>query len=45
MGRRYWLHPEKLKRRKEIFEHPFGTMKRSINQGYFLMRGLKKKNT
>jgi len=39
------LHPEKLKRRKEIVEHPFGTMKRSMNQGYFLMRGLKKVNT
>jgi hypothetical protein len=36
------LHPEKLKRRKEIVEHPFGTMKRSMNQGYFLTRGLEK---
>lgn len=39
------LHPEKLKRRKEIVEHPFGTMKRSMNQGYLLMRGLKKVKT
>jgi len=45
MERRNWLHPEKLKRRKEIVEHPFGTMKRSMNQGYFLMRGLNKVNT
>jgi len=42
MERRNRLHPEKLKRRKEIVEHPFGTMKRSMNQGYFLMRGLSK---
>lgn len=40
MARRIRLHPEKLKRRKEIVEHPFGTMKRSMNQGYFLTRGL-----
>jgi transposase len=42
MERRNRLHPEKLKRRKEIVEHPFGTMKRSMNQGYFLTRGLEK---
>jgi hypothetical protein len=40
MARRNRLHREKLKRRKEIVEHPFGTMKRSMNQGYFLTRGL-----
>lgn len=45
MELRNWLHPEKLILRKEIVEHPFGTMKRSMNQGYFLMRGLKKVNT
>lgn len=45
MEHRNRLHPEKLKRRKEIVEHPFGTMKRSMNQGYFLMRGLKKVKT
>jgi hypothetical protein len=39
------LHPEKLKRRKEIVEHPFGTIKRNMNQGYFLMRGLSKVRT
>jgi transposase len=42
MERRIRLHPEKLKRRKEIAEHPFGTMKRTMNQGYFLTRGLEK---
>jgi hypothetical protein len=31
--------------RKEIVEHPFGTMKRSMNQGFFLIRGLTKVNT
>jgi hypothetical protein len=39
------MHPEKIKRRKEIVEHPFGTIKRSMNQGYFLMRGLQKVKT
>ena len=28
--------------RKEIVEHPFGTMKRAFNQGYFLLKGLRK---
>jgi transposase len=32
--------PEVLRRRKAIVEHPFGTMKRWMNQGYFLTRGL-----
>ena len=40
MERRNRTHPEKLKRRKGIVEHPFGTIKRSMNQGYFLTRGL-----
>ena len=31
--------PEILRRRKAIVEHPFGTMKRWMNQGYFLTRG------
>lgn len=29
-------------RRKELAEHPFGTMKRGMDQGYFLLKGLKK---
>ena len=41
MQRRNRAHPEKLKRRKGLVEHPFGTIKRSMNQGYFLTRGLK----
>ena len=34
----------KLKRRKEIVEHPFGTMKRAFNQAYLLLKGLRKVN-
>ena len=30
--------------RKKIVEHPFGMMKRAFNQGYLLLRGLKKVN-
>ncbi|MGH2602303.1 MAG: IS1182 family transposase [Dehalococcoidia bacterium] len=29
-------------RRKELAEHPFGTMKRGMDQGYFLLKGLRK---
>jgi transposase len=35
-------HPEKLRLRSGLVEHPFGTMKRWMNQGYFLMRTKKK---
>ena len=35
-------HPEKMGLRKRLVEHPFGTMKRAMNQGYFLMKGKKK---
>ncbi len=35
---------EKLNKRKEIVEHPFGTMKRAFNQGYLLLKGLRKVN-
>ncbi len=45
MQRRNRLHPEKIKRRKETVEHPFGTIKRNMNQGYFLTRGLNKVRT
>jgi len=33
---------DRLNRRKEIVEHPFGTMKRAFNQGYLLLKGLRK---
>jgi transposase len=42
MQRRVRAQPEKLKRRKGLVEHPFGTIKRSMNQAYFLTRGLRK---
>jgi transposase len=31
-----------MKKRKSMVEHPFGTIKRVINHGYFLLRGLPK---
>ena len=34
--------PEMMQRRKELAEHPFGTLKRGMNCGYFLLRGLEK---
>ena len=34
--------PEKMSLRRELSEHPFGTVKRNFNQGYFLMKGLTK---
>jgi transposase len=40
MARRVQAQPDKVRRRKSIVEHPFGTIKHSMNQGYFLTRGL-----
>lgn len=31
---------EKLRLRRMLAEHPFGTMKRAFNQGYLLLKGL-----
>lgn len=42
MAERLREHPEKMRLRGRLVEHPFGTMKRGMNQGYFLLRGLKK---
>lgn len=42
MAQRVAAAPQKLKLRKHLVEHPFGTLKRPWNQGYFLMRGLAK---
>lgn len=42
MEQRVHARPEIMKQRKALVEHPFGTMKRSWNPGYFLMRGLAK---
>jgi hypothetical protein len=33
---------KRINKRKEIAEHPFGTMKRLFNQGYLLLKGLRK---
>ncbi len=40
MNARAAAHPEILRRRKSIVEHPFGTIKRAMHQAYFLMKGL-----
>ena len=45
MEQRLKEHPELRTRRTAIVEHPFGTMKRWMDQGYFLMRGLVKTRT
>jgi transposase len=42
MRERMRENPEMMLKRKCIVEHPFGTMKRWMNQGFFLMRGLPK---
>ena len=45
MARRVQDHPDKIKRRKELVEHPFGTIKRTMNQGYFLLKRFPKVTT
>lgn len=42
MAARLKARPEILNRRREIVEHPFGTIKQWMNQGAFLTRGLDK---
>ncbi|MGA2876733.1 MAG: IS1182 family transposase [Nitrososphaerales archaeon] len=42
MRERMLREPEKLAMRKSIVEHPFGIMKRAFNQGYLLLKGLRK---
>jgi transposase len=34
--------PAKMKQRQTLSEHPFGTIKRGMDAGYFLLRGLEK---
>jgi transposase len=41
MAQRLKHSPEKMKQRGQLVEHPFGTMKRGMNQGYFLLKGIK----
>lgn len=45
MRDRVRAHPDVIKRRKELVEHPFGTIKRTLNQGYFLTKGFAKVTT
>jgi transposase len=40
MQQRVQLCPEKVKLRKQLAEHPFGTIKHHMNQGHFLMKGM-----
>ena len=40
MQRRLRASPDKMKLRKQLVEHPFGTIKSAWNQGYFLTREL-----
>jgi transposase len=45
MEQRVRSRPEVMKQRKQLVEHPFGTIKRWWEQGFFLMRGLEKVRT
>jgi transposase len=45
MQQRLEHHPEMMLKRKAIVEHPFGTIKRWMDQGDFLMRGKQKVST
>jgi hypothetical protein len=37
MSERVRANPEKMKKRKELVEHPYGRMKRGMQSGYFLI--------
>jgi transposase len=45
MAVRLRQNPHKYDLRQTLAEHPFGTLKRSMNQDHFLMRGLEKVKT
>jgi transposase len=45
MAARVRAGPDKLRIRRALVEHPFGTIKRAMGQGYFLMRGKSKVGT
>ncbi len=42
MAQRVKANPQLMKRRQQLSEHPFGTIKRAMVSSYFLMRGIKK---
>jgi hypothetical protein len=41
MEERLKANPAIMQERKQLVEHPFGTIKHANEQGYFLMKGLK----
>jgi transposase len=45
MAVRMKAHPEKFKLRKQLAEHPFGTIKRALGYDHFLLKGLAKVRT
>jgi uncharacterized protein YecA (UPF0149 family) len=45
MAERMKQHPEKFKLRKQLAEHPFGTIKRAFGYDHFLLKGLAKVRT
>lgn len=45
MAARMKAQPEKFKLRKQLAEHPFGTIKRSLGYTHFLLKGLEKVRT
>jgi hypothetical protein len=45
MAARMKAQPEKFKLRKELAEHPFGTIKRWFGYTHFLLKGLMKVRT
>jgi hypothetical protein len=45
MAARMKAQPEKFKLRKQLAEHPFGTIKRWFGHTHFLLKGLEKART
>jgi hypothetical protein len=45
MAVRMQAQPEKFKLRKQLAEHPFGTIKRALGYDHFLLKGLEKVRT
>jgi transposase len=39
LAERNRLNPEMMSNRKKLVEHPYGTLKRAMDAGYFLMKG------
>jgi len=45
MAERMRQAPEKIRQRKALVEHPFGTIKRALGYDHFLLKGLAKVRT